>query len=108
MLLSSLLVSSYVSYPCCRDVTTDDQITLPTRAYSLKRTGGPKPAAEEPMDEKMADGNDDDAPDSPVAATLEEQSPRGRQAVSASAGRDTSTPSDRTVIDTNVDRSKPS
>jgi hypothetical protein len=72
---------------------------LPTRAYSLKRTGGPKPAAEENVDEKLADG--DDEPDSPtgVAATLDDQSIRGRQTVSGGVGRDPSTPSERTIVD---------
>ena len=106
MLLSSLLVSLYVF--CLFFVTTTDgQITLPTRAYSLKRTGGPKPAAEEPTDEKLADG-DDDSPDSPVTATLGEETLRGRQPISGHAGRDASTPSDRTMVDTDAKGSKPS
>jgi hypothetical protein len=77
----------------------DEQITLPTRAYSLKRTGGPKPAAEEPTDEKLADG--DEEPDSPTAATttLDDQSLRGRQPKSGEVGRDASTPSERTIVD---------
>lgn len=106
MLLSSLLVSLYVF--CLFFVTTTDgQITLPTRAYSLKRTGGPKPAAEEPTDEKLADG-DEDALDSPVNATLSDDSLRGRQPISGHAGRDASTPSDRTIVETDAERSKPS
>ena len=106
MPLSSLLVFLQVS--CLFFVTTTDgQITLPTRAYSLKRTGGPKPAAEEPTDEKLADG-DDDSPDSPVTATLGDDTLRGRQPISGHAGRDTSTPSDRTVVETDAERSKPS
>ena len=105
MLLSSLLVSLYVF--CLFFVTTtDSQITLPTRAYSLKRTGGPKPAAEEPTDEKLANG-DDDTPDSPVTATLGDDTLRGRRPISGSAGRDASTPSDRTIVESNAERSKP-
>jgi hypothetical protein len=81
------------------ECTANDQITLPTRAYSLKRTGGPKPAAEEPTDEKLADG--DDEPESPTAATatLDEGSIRGRPPNMTGVGRDPSTPSERTIVD---------
>jgi len=87
-----------MSFFAARD-RADRQITLPTRAYSLKRTGGPKPAAEEPTDEKLADG--DDEPDSPTAATttLDDQSLPGWQPIAAGVGRDASTPSERTIVD---------
>lgn len=65
----------------------------------MKRTGGPKPAAEEPTDEKLADG--DEEPESPTGATtsLDDHSSRGRQPVAAGVGRDASTPSERTIVD---------
>ena len=87
-----------MSFFAARD-RADRQITLPTRAYSLKRTGGPKPAAEEPTDEKLADGHDE--PDSPTAATttLDDQSLRGRQPAAAGVGLEASTPSERTIVD---------
>jgi len=45
----------------------------------------------------MADG--DEEPDSP-AAELDDQSLRGRQPITAGAGRDASAPSERTIVDT--------
>jgi hypothetical protein len=85
--------------PVLSRTSPDNQITLPTRAYSLKRTGGPKPAAEEQIDEKKA--ADDDDPDSPsaAAATLDDQSVRGRQPISSGGVRDASAPSERTIVD---------
>ena len=49
----------------------------------------------------MADG--DEERDSP-AAELDDQSLRGRQPITAGAGRDASAPSERTIVDTTTSK----
>jgi hypothetical protein len=87
--------------------TANSQITLPTRAYSLKRTGGPKPAEEAVEDDKMADGEDDSS-EAVASATLTDYPPRGRHTGPVTGDRDTSRPSERTIVDRNVDQPKAS